>query len=87
MINPPKVDETGKLVKIGDDGLARIDGIVACRRIIRGGIIYIQFLDKDRLRSKCRGTEFVEIPLIKLCEMLSLTVDGNGDWQQEALEA
>jgi hypothetical protein len=26
-------------------------------------VIYLQFKDKDRLRSQCRGTAFVEVPL------------------------
>lgn len=57
------VDEAGKTIKIGDDNLVRIDGIGVFRRIERAGVLYLQFMDTDRYRAKCRGSKFVEIPL------------------------
>ena len=57
------IDEAGKTVKIGDDNLVRIDGIGVFRRIQREGVLYLQFMDTDRYRAKCRGSKFVEIPL------------------------
>lgn len=57
------VDSTGKSIKTNIDGLIRIDGITAFRRVERDGVIYLQFCDHDRMRSQCRGTKFVEVPL------------------------
>lgn len=57
------VDEAGKTIKIGEDNLVRIDGIGVFRRIQRDGVLYLQFMDTDRYRAKCRGSKFVEIPL------------------------
>ena len=43
--------------------LVRVDNITVCKLVIRCGVPCLQFKDKDRLRSQCRGTEFIEIPL------------------------
>lgn len=64
------VDTTGKMVKISEDGMIRVDGITVFRRVERDGILYVQFKDYDRMRSKCRGTYLVEIPLNILVEMI-----------------
>lgn len=57
------LDTTGEMIKTTDTGLIRIDGITVFRKVVREGIIYIEFCDNDRMRTKCRGTRFVEVPL------------------------
>lgn len=64
------IDADGKTVKITDDNLVRIDGIGVFRRIQREGVLYLQFMDTDRYRAKCRGSKFVEIPLHILVEKI-----------------
>ena len=66
-----KVDSTATTVKINPDGLVKIDGITPFKRVERDGVIYLQFCDHDRMRSSCRGTRFVEVPLPQLVEKLS----------------
>jgi len=72
------VDTSGKTVKIGDDNLVRIDGIGVFRRVQREGVLYLQFMDTDRYRAKCRGSKFVEIPLHILVEKIDLVQDMKG---------
>lgn len=67
----PSIDLDGKTVKIGDDDLVRVDGIGVFRRIQREGVLYLQFMDTDRYRAKCRGSKFVEIPLQILVEKIN----------------
>lgn len=69
------IDTSGKTVKIGEDNLVRIDGIGVFRRILREGVLYLQFMDTDRYRAKCRGSKYVEIPLHILFEKLDLVQD------------
>lgn len=75
------VDSQGAKIKIGDGGLIRIDGITVFRKIERGGIIYLQFCDNDRMRAKCRGTKFVEIPLDVVYTLLNIKDIPNGSEQ------
>ena len=63
--------------------IVQVGGISIFKRIVRNGIIFIQFRDPDRMRSSCRGTPFVEIPLTVLCESLSMGTD----WQTEEMDA
>jgi len=63
-----KVDLDGNTITIGDDGLVRIDGVVAFRRVVRSGRVFAQFLDGDRMRSSCRGTRYIEVPIGVLVE-------------------
>lgn len=58
-----KVDEHGEFVRITDDGLFKLDGIIILRRVLRGGKLYLQFCDSDRMRSQLRKTRYVEIPI------------------------
>lgn len=59
-----KSDQDGKTVKIDPQtSLIRVDNVTVCKRVIRCGRVWLQFKDKDRLRSQCRGTEFIEVPL------------------------
>ena len=60
---PAKVDAACKTVRVGLDGLVKVDGIAAFKRVERDGRIYLQFCDNDRLRASCRGTRLVEVPL------------------------
>lgn len=77
-----KVDLEGKTLKAANDGLIKVDGVPAFKRINRNGIIFLQFRDNDRMRSSCRGTLYVEVPLAVLCEFLSMGTD----WQTESLD-
>lgn len=74
----PTVDSDGKMVKITEDNLVRIDGIGVFRRIQRDGVLYLQFMDTDRYRAKCRGSKFVEIPLHILVEKINPIQDMKG---------
>jgi hypothetical protein len=59
-----KNDSTAETLRIDPlTSLVRIDGIILCKRVVRCGVVYLQFKDGDRMRSTCRGTQFVEIPL------------------------
>ncbi|MCJ7533192.1 MAG: hypothetical protein MUO64_19495 [Anaerolineales bacterium] len=59
-----KQDLTARTLKIDPiTSLVRVDGIILCKRVERCGVVYLQFKDGDRLRSQCRGTAFVEVPL------------------------
>lgn len=69
------IDTDGKTVKITEDNLVRIDGIGVFRRIRRDGVLYLQFMDTDRYRAKCRGSKFVEIPLHILVEKIEPVKD------------
>lgn len=79
----PTIDADGKTVKITEDNLVRIDGIGVFRRVQREGVLYLQFIDTDRYRAKCRGSKFVEIPLdiliaiINPIQNLKETVNGH----------
>lgn len=68
--NSPILDPNGEMVDIGNDGLVRVDGIIAFRMVTRQGKPCLQFCDQDRLRSSCRGTRYVEIPLDALSKKL-----------------
>jgi hypothetical protein len=59
----PKMDRTGKLITILPDGLVKLDGVILFRTVERDGKICLQFVDHDRLRVRCRGSRFVEIPI------------------------
>jgi len=68
--NSPLLDPNGHKVEVGNDGLVRVDGIIAFRVVNRQGEPCIQFCDQDRLRSTCRGTRYVEVPLETLTSKL-----------------
>ena len=80
----PTINKPHELIKITDDGLVRVDGIGAFRRIERDGVIYLQFADYDRMRITCRGSRYVEIPLNVLVEKIYLKGNDNGNGQQPA---
>lgn len=66
-----KVDDTGKSIRELEDGLVKIDGVTVFRKVIRDGITYLQFCDHDRMRSNCRGTRYIEVPINILMEKLA----------------
>lgn len=51
-----------KLV-LNKDGSLRLDGSVCCRLLIQDGEVWLEFYDRDRLRSSCRGDHLVCIKL------------------------
>ena len=59
----PAISIFPDIVTIAPDGLVRVDGIAAFRKVVKGGVIYLQFCDHDRMRSQCRGSKFVEVKL------------------------
>ena len=64
MIQPVK-KITRESVKIDPSGgMIRIDGMNLCKKVIRNGVIYLQFKDRDAVRSNCRKTCYIEISLI-----------------------
>jgi hypothetical protein len=67
----PTIDKDGSLIRVSSDGLAKLDGIPMFRVIVRDGGIYLEFCDRDRLRSSCRGSRFVEIPLKSMVAVIS----------------
>lgn len=69
--NSPILDPNAEMLAIGNDGLVRVDGIIAFRVVTRQGKPCLQFCDQDRLRSQCRGTRYVEIPLDALSKKLT----------------
>jgi hypothetical protein len=72
------IDADGKTVKITEDNLVRVDGIGVFRSVRRAGVLYLQFMDTDRYRARCRGSRFVEIPLHILVEKIN-QMSGRGD--------
>jgi hypothetical protein len=52
----------------------KIDGVPMFRPYIDKGVIYIQFFDKDRMRSNCRGSRFVNIKLDDLIKAIQKEV-------------
>jgi hypothetical protein len=54
--------------------IVRVDGITLCKRVVRDGVVWLQFKDKDRMRSDARGTPFVEVPLVAFGAMLMAAV-------------
>lgn len=60
MVN--KIDEEGRTLVISESML-RVDGIPVFKVIERDGKRYVQVCDRDQMRSTCRGSRFVEIPV------------------------
>lgn len=67
-----------KSIKTSEDGLMKIDGVPMFRKVIRDGVIFVQFFDKDRMRSSCRGTRLVEIRLDLLIQTIRNGDNHNG---------
>ena len=59
-----KQDTHGATIRVDNvTHLIRVDGIIVCKMIIRDDTVFLEFKDGDRMRSQCRKTQFVEIPL------------------------
>ena len=58
-----------KIVKpvVRADGMIKIDGITIGRLVAERGVIVVQ--DRDRMRSQCRGSFFVEVRLADLAAL------------------
>ncbi len=66
-----KSDPRAETVKIDiDTALVRVDGAILFKRILRDCQIILQFKDGDKMRSRSRGTQFIEVPLDKFVEAL-----------------
>jgi hypothetical protein len=70
-----KIDDKGELVNITEEGMVRVDGIGAMRRVVRGDKWYLQFYDTNRMRSQLRKTRFVEIPMDVFIQILQASLD------------
>ena len=71
-MNPKLI--TGTSVKIDPSGgMIRIDGMNLCKKVIRNGVIYLQFKDRDAVRSNCRHACLIEISLDELVGMIEQT--------------
>ena len=69
--NSPILDPQGEMISVNKRGMVRVDGIIAFRIVMRNNKVCVQFCDQDRLRSSCRGTRYVEVPLDTLAERLT----------------
>ncbi len=69
--NSPILDPQGEMISVNKKGMVRVDGIIAFRIVVRNNKVCVQFCDQDRLRSSCRGTRYVEVPLDALAERLT----------------
>ena len=59
-----KQDTHGATIRVDQvTHLIRVDGIIVCKLVIRENTVFLEFKDGDRMRSQCRKTQFVEIPL------------------------
>lgn len=67
----PLFDSTGSSIEINiSTGLVRIDGMPVFRLLPSPNGISLQFADNDKLRSRARGTRFIEIPASVLFKKL-----------------
>lgn len=72
MISPPN-----KLI-IDDANFLRLDGSACCKVIVVDGVVYLEFFDRDRLRSSCRGDQYLRITLKDFAERIAqLTTQPN----------
>jgi len=54
---------------IDPDNLIRADGVVMGRLVTEDDVTYIEVKDRDRLRSKQRGTMLVRVPVRIISEL------------------
>jgi hypothetical protein len=67
-----KIDPDAATVEIEADGMVRVDGIPLFKIRSFNGVAILQFCDKDKWRSSCRKSRFVEVPLNAFFERLKL---------------
>jgi hypothetical protein len=56
------ITSPSKLI-LDESNFLRLDGSACCRLIVEDGVIWLEFLDRDRLRSQCRGDQRLRIKL------------------------
>ena len=68
-----KVDSRCQCVSIQPvNGLVRIDGMPLCQIVVQGdGKTWLRFRDRDRIRNRQRGSEYIEIPLSEFVKVLT----------------
>jgi len=73
------VDSDASTVQIDKlTGDVRVDGALMLRAIVREGLIWLQFCDRDRLRSNARRpqTRYIEVRLKAFLERLNSELGG-----------
>ena len=80
-MNRARAFPNDELIKITPTNLVRVDGIGVFRRVVRGDAVFIEFCDNDRMRIKCRGTKFVEVPLDALLSALEIVEEDRNEKQ------
>jgi len=50
-------------VSSNEQGLIRVDGVAVFRVEVVNGVIFVEIIDRDKMRAQCRGAKFVQIPL------------------------
>jgi hypothetical protein len=74
-----KIDATASTVEIDCvTGDVRIDGMLALRAFRRDGVLWLQFCDRDKMRSRARRppTRFIEVCLRSFWEKLNSEFGG-----------
>lgn len=67
-------------IRTSEDGLMKIDGVPMFRKVIHNGVTYLQFCDKDRMRSNCRATRLVEVRLdVLMLAIEKAVIDGSAN--------
>jgi hypothetical protein len=50
-------------IVLDEANFLRMDGSATCKIVIEDGQIWLEFYDRDRLRSQCRGDQYLKISL------------------------
>lgn len=75
MDNSAILDHTAATVTVDDEGLVRVSGAVMFRRVVRDGELWLQFYDRDRMRSQARGSRLIEVEFDALMARLIKDVE------------
>ena len=68
----PWTDNTGECVNVDPTtGLVRIDGVPVFKVFTVNNTLKLQFKDSDKLRSKYRGTDLIEVSLSCLIDKIT----------------
>lgn len=76
MNSPAILDPVAATVTVDGEGLVRVDGAVVFRRVVRAGELWLQFYDRDRMRSDARGSRLIEVAFDALMARLVKDVGG-----------
>ena len=66
----------GGSISVDEEGMVKVDGVTVFKLVKRNDNLRFQFYDRDRMRSACRGSQFIEIDfqtVIKILEDLIQT--------------